>query len=117
MYVIHPSLHGLSSACWCPMPLTSSLRAFLGYRAGSGILGYRLCWCPSPFPSPSISWFFTMFFRVFPSSPAIGFHSCFFDPSFTHFLGEFPGLGLAPESDVVVPEAEQRVYIEHKSSS
>ena|SRR6218665_2912524 len=29
------------------------------------------------------------------------------DPSLTHFLGEFPGLGLALEPDVVVPEAEQ----------
>src|SRR6218665_602141 len=30
------------------------------------------------------------------------------DPSLTHFLGEFPGLGLAQVPDVVVPEAEQR---------
>src|SRR6218665_3406516 len=29
------------------------------------------------------------------------------DPSLTHFLGEFQGLGLALEPDVVVPEAEQ----------
>src|SRR6218665_3607406 len=29
-------------------------------------------------------------------------------PSLTHFLGEFPGLGLALVPDVVVPEAEQR---------
>src|SRR6218665_2274005 len=36
-------------------PLTSSLDEFLGYRDGSGILGFRPCWCPSPFPSPSIS--------------------------------------------------------------
>ena len=28
------------------------------------------------------------------------------DPSLTHFLGEFPGLGLAVVPDVVVPEAE-----------
>ena len=28
-------------------------------------------------------------------------------PSLTHFLGEFPGLGLALEPGVVVPEAEQ----------
>src|SRR6218665_1981199 len=27
------------------------------------------------------------------------------DPSLTHFLGEFPGLGLALVPDVVVPEA------------
>src|SRR6218665_1510711 len=30
------------------------------------------------------------------------------DPSLTHFLGEFPGLGVALVPDVVVPEAEQR---------
>src|SRR6218665_2586535 len=30
------------------------------------------------------------------------------DPSLTHFLGEFPSLGLALVPDVVVPEAEQR---------
>src|SRR6218665_2169156 len=29
------------------------------------------------------------------------------DPSLTHFLGEFPGLVLALEPNVVVPEAEQ----------
>src|SRR6218665_3656293 len=29
------------------------------------------------------------------------------DPSLTHFLGEFLGLGLALEPDVVVPKAEQ----------
>src|SRR6218665_3465620 len=30
------------------------------------------------------------------------------DPSLSHFLSEFPGLGLALVPDVVVPEAEQR---------
>src|SRR6218665_325126 len=30
------------------------------------------------------------------------------DPSLTHFLGDFPDLGLALEPYVVVPEAEQR---------
>ena len=29
------------------------------------------------------------------------------DPSITHFVGEFPGLGLALVPDVVVPDAEQ----------
>src|SRR6218665_667329 len=29
------------------------------------------------------------------------------DPSLTHFLGEFPGLVLALEPDIVVPAAEQ----------
>src|SRR6218665_2011348 len=35
------------------------------------------------------------------------------DPSLTHFLGEFPGLGLALVPDVVVPEAEQRCATAH----
>src|SRR6218665_1955838 len=30
------------------------------------------------------------------------------DPPLTHFLGEFPGLGLALVPDFVVPQAEQR---------
>src|SRR6218665_948118 len=84
-------------------PLTSSLGEFLGYWAGSGILGYRPCCRPSPFPWPSISRCFSI-----QSSHAIGFHSCF---SFTadvsapirstlhlltySLLGEFPDLGLA----------------------
>jgi len=58
-------------------------------------------------------------FSIYSSSPAIEFHSCFFfttdvsatmtdvNPSLTHLFGEFPGLGLALVSDVVVPEAEQ----------
>src|SRR6218665_252066 len=51
-------------------------------------------------------------FSIHPSSSAIGFYSCFFftathsvDPSLTHFLYEFPGLGLALIPDVVVPAA------------
>src|SRR6218665_1853496 len=36
---------------------------------------------------------------------SICFHSV--DPSLTHILGEFPGLVLALEPDVVVPETEQ----------
>src|SRR6218665_1953020 len=91
-------------------PLTSSLREFLGYWAASGTLSFRPCWCPSHFPSPSMSWCFSIH-----SSPAIGFHSCF---SFTadisasirstlhSLLGEFSGLGLALAPDVVVLEAE-----------
>jgi len=51
-------------------------------------------------PSPSIS----LCFPIHSSSPAIEFHSCFFFPTnvpapvgrpITHFLGEFPGFGLA----------------------
>src|SRR6218665_889734 len=90
-------------------PLTFSLREFLGYRVGSDILGFRPCWCPSPFPSPSISLCFSIH-----SSPAIGFHSCFFTTDISahiqstlHFLGEFLGLGLSLVPDAVVPEAEQ----------
>src|SRR6218665_1219938 len=94
-------------------PLSTSLREFLGYWSGSGILGFRPCWCLSPFPLPSIS----QCYSIHSSSPAIGFHSCFFftaDVSapihyfiLTHLLGEFPGLGLALVPDVVVPEAKQ----------
>ena len=36
------------------------------------------------------------------------------DPSLTHFLGDFPGLGLALVPDVVVPEAEQRYTLSRK---
>src|SRR6218665_236733 len=92
-------------------PLTSSLCEFMG----SGDLGFRPCWCPSPFPSPFMH---ISVFSIHSSSPAIGFHSCILhygrricthsvDPSLTHFLVEFPGLGLALVSDDVVPEAEQ----------
>src|SRR6218665_2410468 len=74
MCIVHPSIDPCmgSAPVGVQCPLASSLGEFLGYWAGSGILGYRPCWCPSPFPLPSIS-------RCFPihSSPAIGFHSCF----------------------------------------
>src|SRR6218665_76229 len=48
-------------------------------------------------------WISIVFFRY---GRRIAIHSVY--PSLTHFLGEFPGLGLAPVLDVVVPEAEQR---------
>ena len=32
------------------------------------------------------------------------------DPSLTHFLGEFPGLGMALVPDVVVPEADSGAH-------
>src|SRR6218665_3083477 len=98
--------------------------SFPAIGIGSGVLGSRPYWCPSPFPLPSILGVFHSLLS------AIGFHTCFFftadvsppiwstlhrriathlvDPSLTHFLGEFPGLGLALVPDVVVPEAEQR---------
>src|SRR6218665_650438 len=92
-----------------------ALQRFSAIGIGSGVLpGFRPYWCPSPFPTPSILVVFHSLLS------AIGFQSCFFfttdvsiathlvDPSLTHFLGEFPGLGLVLVPDVVVPEAEQR---------
>src|SRR6218665_144581 len=88
--------------------------SFQAIGIGSGVLGFRPYWCPSPFPSPFILGVFHSLLS------AIGFQSCFFftadvyiathsvDPSLTHFLGEFPGFGLALVPDGVVPEAEQR---------
>src|SRR6218665_3403212 len=96
----HPSLPIAPVGVQCP--LTSSLDELPDYyRTGSGILGFRPCWCTSPFPSPST------FLGVFPFTllhlplnlirvyslrlmylhPSVG-------PSLTHFLGEFPGLGV-----------------------
>src|SRR6218665_1923580 len=71
-------------------PLTSSLDQFLGYWAGSGILGYRPRWCPPPSSVPRC-FPFTLrlpldFICVFPLRPMY-LHSV--DPSLTHFLGEF----------------------------
>src|SRR6218665_2981932 len=82
-------------------------------------------WCPGLSPVlVSIALPFAFHTSCFPFAlSAIGFQSCFFFtadvsppiPSTpllvlgpTHFLGEFPGLGLALVLDVVVPEAEQR---------
>src|SRR6218665_1854784 len=86
--------------------ISSSLGEFPGY--------WDWLWCPSPFPSLSKLGVFHSFLST------IGFQSCFFftadvspfathsvDPSLTHFLGEFPGLGLALVPDVVVTEAEK----------
>src|SRR6218665_1455348 len=57
-------------------PLASPIGKFLGYWAGSGILGHRTYWCQSPFPSPSISRCFPFtlhlpldFIRVFSLRP------------------------------------------------
>src|SRR6218665_3471186 len=62
------------------------------------MLGFRPYWCPSPFPSPSISrcfpfalighWISIVFLLY---GRRIATHSV--DPSLTHLLGEFPGLG------------------------
>src|SRR6218665_2668157 len=83
-------------------PLTSSLGEFLGYWAGSGILGYRLS-----LRRPYLG--------VFPFTLPLNFillygrlictHSV--DSSLTRFLSEYPGFGLVLVPDVMVPEAEQ----------
>src|SRR6218665_1637473 len=105
---------------WAYSPLVSNVPSlphqvsFQAIGIGSGILGYRQSWCPSFFSFA----FHILVFSIHSSSPATGFHSCFF---FTNnvsvpiqstynlltFLGEFPGLGLGLAPDVVVPEAEQ----------
>src|SRR6218665_2305208 len=58
-------------------------------------------WC---FPFALICHWISIVFLIYGRRTAT--HSV--DPSFTHFLCEFPGLGLALIPDVVVPEAEQR---------
>src|SRR6218665_3460732 len=75
LFIIHPSINP-----WAQRPLVSNVQSlphyigeFLGYWAVSGILGNRPCWCSLPFPSSSLSQCFSIH-----SSPAIGFHSCFF---------------------------------------
>src|SRR6218665_2383430 len=98
-------------------PLTSSLGEFLGYWA----LVFWL-WYPGLL-SVLMSIAFPLAFHI-----SVFFHSLFFpchwisivfllygrsicthsvDPSLTHFLGEFLGLGLALVPDVVVPEVKQ----------
>src|SRR6218665_553515 len=58
-------------------------------------------WC---FPFALICHWISIVFLLY--GRLIATHSV--DPSLTHFLGEFPGLGLALIPDVVVPKAEQR---------
>ena len=97
---IHPSLHGLSVGVQCP--LTSSLGEFQAIGTGSGVLGFCPCWCPSPFSFVfSISRCFP-FTRLYLPLNFIRVSSLWLmylhppvDPSLTHFIGEFPGLGLA----------------------
>src|SRR6218665_2606754 len=64
-------------------------------------------WC---FPFVLICHWISIVFLLY--GRRIATHSV--DPSLTHFLDEFPGLGLAPVPDVVVPEA---VRMEHKTRS
>ena len=110
---IHPFLHGLS-ACRCPMSnhfLTRWVFRLLGwlwYPRLSPVLRsiafslrlpyldvfpFTLLHLPLNFTHVSSLWLMYL-------HPSV-------DPSFTHFLGEFPGYGLALVPDLVVPEAEQ----------
>src|SRR6218665_3034644 len=58
-------------------------------------------WC---FPFALICHWISIVFLLY--GRRIATHSV--GPSLTHFLGKFPGLGLALVPDVVVPQAEQR---------
>src|SRR6218665_3422642 len=60
-----------------------------------------LTWC---FPFAFICHWISIVFLLY--GRRIATHSV--DPSLTHFLGGFPGLGLALVPDVVDPEAEQQ---------
>src|SRR6218665_2605536 len=101
----------------------SAIRATLGQRQIRQSPGLALNahsgneWGKIPvltgFPSPSILWCFpfalichwiSIVFLFY--GRRITTHSV--DPPLTHFLGQFPGLGLALVPDVVVPQAEQR---------
>src|SRR6218665_772907 len=86
--------------------------SFPAIGIGSGILGFLPYWCPTPFPSPSILGVFhsllsTIGFLLY--GRRIATHSV--DPSLSHFLSEFPGLGLALIPDDVVSEAEPRFSV------
>src|SRR6218665_2200534 len=60
-------------------------------------------WC---FPLALISHWISIVFLLY--DRRIATHSV--DPWLTHFLGEFPGLGLALVPDVVVPEADSGAH-------
>ena len=117
---IHPLLHGLNRRC--PMPphfLTRWVSRLLGLAlvswAFTRVGVHRL---PLRLPNLSV-------FLIHSSSLAIEFYSCFFlmidvsapigRPSLTHFLFAFPGWGLAPAPDVVVPEAEKGCCFQERS--
>src|SRR6218665_3487229 len=78
---------------WCPglLPVLVSITLPLAFHT----------WC---FPFVLICHWISIVFLLY--GRRIATHSV--DPSLTHFLGEFPGLGLALVPDVVVPEAEER---------
>src|SRR6218665_2681542 len=97
-------------------PISSTLREFPSY--------WDWLWCPGLSPLlVSIALPFAFHTWCFPFAliichwisivfllygRCIATHSV--DPSLTHFLGEFPGLGLAMVLDVVVPEADSRAH-------
>src|SRR6218665_3612678 len=78
---------------WCPglSPVLLSIALPFAFHT----------WC---FPFALICHRISIVFLLY--SRRITTHSV--DPSFTNFLGEFPGLGLAPIPDVVVPEVEHQ---------
>src|SRR6218665_113186 len=80
---------------WCPglSPVLVSIALPLAFHT----------WCfPFALICPWISIVFLLYGR------RIATHSV--DPSLTHFLGEFPGLGLALVPNVVVPEADSGAH-------
>ena len=99
------------TARWCPKPLhflTRWISRLLGLALASWATAtVHQCWCPSPFPFAfHISVFFhSLFFTCHSYDRRIRTHSI--DPSLTHFLGEFQGLGLTLVPHVLTPEAEQ----------
>src|SRR6218665_2457520 len=76
---------------WCPglSPLLVSIALPFAFQT----------WC---FPFALIRHWISIVFLLY--GRRIATHSV--NPSLTHLLGEFPGLGLALVPDVVVPEAE-----------
>src|SRR6218665_3310138 len=78
---------------WCPglSPVLVSITLPFAFHS----------WC---FPFALICHWISIVFPLY--GRRIATHSV--DPSLTHFLGEFPFLGLAVVPDVLVPEAEQR---------
>src|SRR6218665_3993633 len=78
---------------WCPglSPVLVSIALPFAFHT----------WC---FPFALICRWISIVFLLYGRRIAI--HSVY--PSLTHFLGEFPGLGLALVPDVAVQEAEQR---------
>src|SRR6218665_1198626 len=80
---------------WCPglSPVLVSIALPFAFHT----------WC---FPFAVICHWISIVFLLY--GRRIATHSV--DPSLTHFLGEFPGLGLALVPDVVVPEADSGAH-------